>query len=314
MLWIVRRPRHLMRRPGANAALESQRRHLSCSSSCSGGSAADDEVVFLRREVAVLRREVAASATTIRHLIGHLEIGTTMSSDTRPVVAGERGGGLVTVRDGDELEQALRHASSARVVMMPGREYSLLPAPFTIKGAGRRVEIFGVPGAVLTASFKLSDGAALTLHDIDVISHSESLPVIDASNSTVTVTNSSLCNGRDGVYLSAGSHLHCTGCRLSRNSRGIFEGFRCGLHLAGNTFDDNLFHLVLLGRPQHKRVEELMRGPPSEGNAFVGERTRGDFAFQYNPVLDHYSEVFRAGVPVVLTEQHSTANLVDPTW
>ena len=260
-------------------------------------SDASEEVALLRREVKELRRELSSRAETIRQLM-HMT-----RSDKQHGGDGDRT--LVAVEDDEQLERALKVASP-RVLLLPGRDYSLLPAPFVVRGE-KRIEIVGA--AALTASFKLSDGASLSMNEVQLVSHAPSLPAVEASGSIVMLANCTIRGGRDGVYLSSGSHLTCTRCRFEGNARGVFEGFRCAIHLAENTFENNLFHLVLLSSASHKRVEEVQLT-----NSFAGERTRGDVVFQYNPVSDHYSDIFRGGVPVVLTEEHSTANLVDPTW
>jgi hypothetical protein len=175
----------------------------------------------------------------------------------------------------------------------------------------------------LTASFKVVQGAVLRIHGVDVASHSPALPVVEAnSGGLVHLAHATLRDGRDGVYLASGARLLSQSSRLVNNSRGVFEGFRCAMQLqGGNTFDGNLFHMVLLGNPSPDRMEELTGGRLGSINNSTNdccfaasERTRGDFAFKYNPVLDQYADVYKDGVPVVLTEQESTANLVDPTW
>lgn len=239
----------------------------------------------------------------IRTLLRSATKGAVHSSAHCPPVA--------VATDDASLEAALRGGSPS-VVLAPHTTFTLLPHPFQLRD--RRIVLFGGPGTRLEASLALRSS---TLHASDIVffAPSGSLPVFDVGgHSQVVLSNCTAEGGRDGVYLSGDSSCQLRHCRMVRNIRGLFEGLGCTAECKGTEFSGNVFHAVLLGgaRCTHERAQ-LFTSPQGDGNT-VDTSSRADVVFQYNPMLDVYSDCIKAGRPVVLTAEESTANLCDESW
>lgn len=222
------------------------------------------------------------------------------------------------VSNDEELERAFKNRAPF-IALAEGRRYVLLPQPCHVREAS--IVLFGK--AEIEGSLKLSN-CTLDATDVTFISPERHLPVIDATGpkSRVRLTACSLRNGRDGLYLSNGASGTLRQCDVRDNVRGVFEGLGCRLSVGSSHFCGNWFHAVLLTNPKHERALEFFPEEPldteKKKDANVADKahpdTRADVVFQYNPMEDRYNDVFFNGLPVVLTDEHSTANLCDATW
>jgi len=264
-----------------------------CGNAVTGISKHQLDITRLESEIASLRVELQAKNNTIAALLA----GATSVAGEIVVPTIEE------VATGDLMEQSLRRNRTCKFRIRSDQPFVLLPSPFQLEK--HSVEIYG-PGSI-TCNLKLTQNTALYLHNVRLIAHDSSRPVIDAHGGTVSLVDCIVEDGRDGVYLSGGAHLRDERTTYTNNKRGVFRGFRCKWTPKHSTFRHNIFHAVTLGE-SHDRVGQLQ----DAGVVFVGGR--GDVVFQYNPVADHYGEVFKHGSVIVLTEEEATLNLVDPTW
>ena len=168
-------------------------------------------------------------------------------------------------------------------------------------------------GSTLLGHLRVKSGVHLTLTDVIIQASVSNRPCLEVqgANAQVSMVGCTVVGGRDGVMLSGGASCSATKCCFKDNSRGVFESFRCTFKATRCEFVNNYFHMVLLSQPKHtERAHSVMES----GHTFVGERTLGDIALSYNPVIDSYGEVYKDGSVRVLTPTQNTTNLVDPSW
>jgi hypothetical protein len=223
----------------------------------------------------------------------------------------------VHVANDMELERAFKQRAPF-IALAEGKRFVLLPQPCHVRDAS--IVLFGK--AEIEGCLKLTN-CTLDATDVTFVSPERHLPIIDATGAkgNVRLTNCSLCGGRDGLYLSNGARGTVRRCNVRDNVRGVFEGLGCHVSVTSSQFTGNWFHAVLLNNPKHDRAlqffpEDPATATPHSGNTTAKSHpsTRADVVFQYNPMEDRYSDVFYNGVPVVLTDEHSTASLCDATW
>jgi hypothetical protein len=247
-------------------------------------------------DAAALRRRIAELETQLRQrdaLIAEL-------SAVEPQLA-------ECVSTDDELRSALERALSS-IVVGDGAPVTLAHPPVL---DGRSRVLTGGCGSTLVGSIALKNGSELSARGLNFIGMSLDDPVIAASSSMVTLADCVVCNGRDGVHLSGASTAALSRCRVDDNVRGVFESARCAVTLEQCKLENNTFHMVLLGKPGGDPVK-LNASQIAAGNTFRGGR--GCVAAMYNPITDTYGAVAKGGAAVMLSEDESTTNLVDPAY
>lgn len=288
-------------------------RAVSASTTSSGTHAAiGDSVSLLRGRIVQLEEMVSKRDAMIRTLLSERQLSERqmhLQDDTVGVAAQP----LAVVSSSEELEAAFKQRVSA-IALTEGHRYVLLPQPCRVRDGS--VTIFGK--AVVEGSLQLSN-ATLDATDVTFISPCRRLPAIDATGtkSRVILSKCTVMGGRDGLHLSNGAKGVLQDCIVRENIRGVFEGLSCSVDVLSSSFEQNWFHAVLLGNPRHERALSFFAEEPvnSQSNVCTSHAdTRADVVLQYNPMEDRYTDVFKDRVPVVLTDEASTANLCDPSW
>jgi hypothetical protein len=262
---------------------------------------------MLHRRIQELEEMVNQRDIMIRSLL----MGQSAATQPPMTSPTTEGSSYLLVSSNEDLEKAFKQRVPS-IGLVSGQRYVLLPQPCRVRDA--KMVLFG--NAEIEGSLVMSN-CILDATDVTFTSPNRSLPAIDmtGSKSHARLNTCTLRGGRDGLYLSNGARGTLRGCHVQGNVRGVFEGLGCGVSVASSHFDENWFHAILLGSPRHERALHFFQDPPCDGNTKSStETTRADVVLQYDPVEDRYSDVFRDRVPVILTEEYSTANLCDPAW
>lgn len=246
-------------------------------------------VAALRREVTRLREQIATRDNLISTLRGNIYQATSMT----PEIFAQR------------LDRRDRY-----IEFPPGTCLAFGEVTFS----SNFCELIGRE-TTLIGNFQVRDSSRVSARGIRFVSSSLHAPCFHVSgeNTCLQLDGCALSSGRDGIFLSAGASCHLSGCCVAENVRGGFEGFNCNLSALNCTFQNNVFHLVLLSKPgDTSRIREVYGCE----NCFLGDppQSRADIALRYNPVTDYYDCLYRNGHAVVLTPQESTTNLVGPSW
>ncbi|EPY34638.1 hypothetical protein STCU_01464 [Strigomonas culicis] len=290
----------------------------------------EEEVEELRNKVRYLTEELDAQKALIRRLVSLIDVNQHQRELDSMKLNLEGGGGFFIVPDDASLVEALQ-TPGARVVLQANRVYNL---SYVMRIRKTHVTIIG-NGATIVGSFALTQGSLLSASDVTFVARQKeiasSLPVFDVTvNSKLYLTNCTLINGRDGVYLGIRSTAKLTGCHVISCVRGVYEGVGCRAACEKCEMAENFFGLVLLGPDKEQRCRAYMSEvafqrladrdaavlPPGlDEPLWLREGTgRADVALEHDPMSDVYTSCFKNGEPVVLSAAEATAGLSDPVY